>query len=776
MLNRRCVYLSIFLFLFNLSHLHLAEGGQMAILRFVLNQEEKGEFFVNVTDDGDFLVRIEDLKKMGFSEVHGKISVLEGEEFVSLKSMEGIKTVFDEKKLALELTADPHLLSKQIFTLRYPRQAKVYYPKDMSGFLNYNVTYFARDSFTYDRTQLANQLGFRVEDFLFLSDSSYTLRRGEEGQFVRLMSNITYDRREDFKRMVIGDFFASSGELGSTQNMGGISFSKNYSINPYFIKYPEISFSGIASLPSELEVYRDGVLIRKERIAPGGFDLKDIPTYVGSGNIEVVLRDAFGKEQRIRLPYYFSDILLKKGLQEYSYNVGFSREDFGSVSNHYKDFSFLGFHRYGMSDSLTAGINAEASKRVLNLGLSSAYLLPGRLGVISASMAWSDSRENGDGIGGSVSYLNQGKNLSFSLLFRGFTRDYSNISIETTQDRKKYETSIGASYFSSSLGSFSLGFDATKKYIGSDTKSLLASYTRNITDRSNVIASFKRDIENRVNAFNVSINYYFNYGITASSSYQRTDGNSSERIQVTKNLPLGEGFGGRASFEANQTEFKNFNNYDLQLQYNAKYGQYGGEFISTDGREAYLLTAGGGFTFVKDTLDFGRPVQDSFAVVKVGDLKGVRVYLSNQEMGRTGSSGEILIPNLGSYYENQISISDKDIPIEYTLSEITKYVSPPLRSGSYIEFGATKIQSLIGTFKIKVGQEIKPLEYVEFKLIVEGKELLSSTGKGGEFYLENIKPGKYRGELKFMDQSHFFDIMIPKSEDQLVDLGEIICE
>ena len=125
--------LSLFLFLFNISFLHLAEGGQMAILRVVLNQEEKGEFVVNVTD-GDFLVRMEDLKKMGFSEIRGKVLALEGEEFVSLRSMEGVKTVFDEKKLALELTADPQLLEKKVLTLRYPRQAKVYYPKDMAGF------------------------------------------------------------------------------------------------------------------------------------------------------------------------------------------------------------------------------------------------------------------------------------------------------------------------------------------------------------------------------------------------------------------------------------------------------------------------------------------------------------------------------------------------------------------------------------------------------------------------------------------------------------------
>src|SRR4030066_1112178 len=111
---RQCASLSLFLLIFNLSYLHLAEGGQMAILKIFLNQEEKGEFFVNVTEDGDFLVRTEDLKKMGFSEIPGKVSVLEGEEFVSLQSIEGVKTVFDKKKLALELTGGTHLLGKSV--------------------------------------------------------------------------------------------------------------------------------------------------------------------------------------------------------------------------------------------------------------------------------------------------------------------------------------------------------------------------------------------------------------------------------------------------------------------------------------------------------------------------------------------------------------------------------------------------------------------------------------------------------------------------------------
>lgn len=777
MSTKRCAYLSILLFLsLTLSNLPLAEGGQMAILRILVNHEEKGEFFVFVTEDGDFLVRIEDLKKIGVTEIRGKVSILEGEGYISLRSMEGVKTVFDEKKLALELTADPRLLGKKILNLRFPRQTKVYYPRDMGGFLNYNLTYYAGDSLKYDRTLLTNQLGFRWWDLLLFSDSSYTQRKGEGAKFVRLMSNLTYDRREDLKRLILGDFFASSGELGSTVNMGGVSFSKNYRIDPYFITFPEINFSGMASLPSEIEIYRDGTLIRKEKVSPGGFELRDIPTYVGSGLIEIILKDPFGREERIRLPYYFSDTLLKKGFQEYSYNTGFLREDFGTVSNRYRNFVFLGSHRYGISDSLTAGIRAEASNKIYNLGLFSTFLIPWRLGIIHASVAWSDSEGRRDGIGGSVNYVYLGRNLSCNFRLSCFSRDYSNIVLDATKERIKYEVSAGASYFSSLLGSLSLGASTTKRYVGNDAKSILAGYSRKITNRFNLMATFKRDLESNVSEFLVGLNYYFKHGITASSSYQKADRVSRERIQVMKSLPVGEGFGGRASFEANQVEPKDFNHYHLQLQYNAPYGQYMGEFSSTNRVETYSLTAAGGITFIRDALNITRPVQDSFAVVKVGDLKGVRVYLNNQEIGRTDRSGKALIPNLGSYYENQISINDRDIPIEYQISDVLRYVSPPLRSGSYIEFSAKKIQGFFGRLMLKVGEEVKPLEYIEFKLLSEGETLLFPTGKGGEFYLENMNPGKYKGEFIYLDKSHFFDIVIPRSEDLLVDLGEIICE
>ncbi len=775
MSTKQCAYLSLILIL--APSILLGQAGEMAILKVTLNQEEKGEFFVYVTVDGDYLIKTEDLVKMGLSEARGKTSIIEKEEFISLRSIEGVKFEFDEKKLALLINADPQLFGKRVLSMRFPKKTeKIYYPKDTSGFLNYNLTYYAGDRFKYDQSLLSNQLGFRTGDFFFFTESTYSQRKGEGARFVRLMSQIIYDRREELFRGVLGDSFATSGDLGSTINLGGIHLSKNYLIDPYFIKYPEISFSGLISLPSEVEVYRDGVLIRKERISPGEVLLKDIPTYVGSGLIEVVLRDPFGREQRILQPYYFTDRLLKKGLQEFSYHLGFQRMNFGVRSNEYEDLTFIGYHRYGFDDFFTGGMRGEASEKVINLGLTSSILLPMRMGVVDASVAWSGTKGKKAGFGGVVNYLHQGRNLSFHFLLKRFTRDYSNIMLLNTTERTKYEVSTGAGYHSSMLGSFSIGFSRDRKYQGLETKNILVSYSRRLIGPSTLSLTFKRDLEANQSEFLISFNYHFKHLITASANHQRTNGTYAERIQVLKNLPVGEGFGGRISIDRYHGKPDEYYNYNVLLQYNARYGQYAGEFLSLDHREKYSLTASGGLSYVKDTFSLSRPIQDSFAVVKVGELKGVKVYLSGQEIGRTDSRGKVLIPNLGSYYDSQISISDKDIPMDYTLSEVMKYVNPPLRSGSFIEFKATKFQAFTGMLKLRINGEIKPLEYVEFKIMVEGRELTLPTGKGGEFYFENLYPGKYHGELTYMDKKYLFDIIIPKSDEMIVDLGEIICE
>lgn len=63
--------------------------------------------------------------------------------------------------------------------------------------------------------------------------------------------------------------------------MGGVSYFKVDQMDPYFIRYPMLNLSEPLSLPSEVEVYLDGTLVRKEKIPPGELALRNISYYGG---------------------------------------------------------------------------------------------------------------------------------------------------------------------------------------------------------------------------------------------------------------------------------------------------------------------------------------------------------------------------------------------------------------------------------------------------------------------------------------------------------------
>jgi outer membrane usher protein len=757
-----------------------ARGSETVVLRVVLNGESQGDLFVERTETGDVLVQMEDLRRIGFRDPAGTVRTIDGQLYLSLRSMEGVSFEFREQTLTLEITASPTLLPKREIDFLPARHPNVFYPNDPGGFLNYQVGYNTGDSFSFRSVDGTGQIGLRAGEILLLSDSSFTKSR-DGGRFVRLMTNATWDRRETLQRVVAGDFSASSGELGANVTLGGISVSKVYRIDPYFYRYPLANVSGVLPLASELEVYLDGVRIRTMKLPPGGFDLKNLTQYNGSSRIAVVVRDPFGTERRIEFPFYFTDTLLRKGLHEYSYNVGALREEFGSASNQYGPVAFSAFHRYGLSDSVTVGGRAEGAGGVVNLGPEAIFRLR-QEGVLDASLSASHDDGEGFGAAGLLRYTYQGRPWNAQAFFKGFSRKYAVIGEEIRPDRTRMETGFGAGYGSRDAGSISLDLDYMDRYDGPDRLAASITYSKTIGWNTALRLSYRKTREEVTqDDLFLGLTWYPGREISLSASYQGGDGQNVETLQVQKNVPTGEGYGYRGSVVRTDASPSPSTTVEPFLQYNGRYGIYTAEYradIPDDGgtMETARVSAAGGIAYVGGRVGFTRPVTDSFGLVRVDRLQGVRVSLNNQEIGRTDASGEVFLPNLGSYYENQVSINDKDIPIDYSLSEVVRYVSPPLRSGSVIPFEAKKFQAVTGTLTIRRDGKSIPAEYYDVRMKSDGKEIAFPTGKGGEFYLENAAPGRYRGTVLVPGRPCAFEMTIPKSDEMLIELGGLSCE
>ena len=781
-------------------------ASETIIVNVVLNQVPKGEFFVNLADDGDFLMKTSDLQSMGVSGPFLPSVTIEGELYISLKSFPDVSFVFDEKKLSLEITAAPKLLPKQILDFAPQEPLKVYYPKDSSAFLNYRLDYYTGDSFAFQGLNCTNELGTRIGDFLFLTDSVFTENQ-DTSRFIRLSSRVVYDRRPDMQRLILGDFTATSGNLGTDLILGGVSFSKVYSINPYFINRPTAGLSGLAPLPSDLEVYLNGTRIRTERIAPGAFELRNITGYGGAADVQVIVRDPFGREQLINYPFYFTDITLQKGLHEYSYNLGAIREDYGVAGNSYGKPAFAGFHNYGVSNFLTLGLRGEWSGSAFNMGSQASFLIP-TAGTVTTAVSGSYDGKSTSGVAGLLGWSFQGESdVSARLFVKGVSRDYATIDPAAFVMKTEYEADAGIGYSNRVLGSFNLDFASYRSYGEDAARTVTASYSRNLTNTINLNASFRRTLAPTAeNDFSFSINYYPGRQINLSANYRRTGEVHSETLVLQKNLPLGEGLGYNVALERTDGDTYGVTRVNPSITYNAPHGVYAVDHSWQDtnsGSSQYSrFSASGAIAYLGNTLGVIRPVSDSFALVKVGEVAGVGINLNNQMMARTNSSGKAFIPDLGSFNYNQVSVTDKDIPMDYLLSAKLKYISPPFRSGSCVNFDAPKVQAITGIVSAKIGSEMKPLEYDEISVTVDGRAVTLQTGSGGEFYLDNYSlggtddpdspdlgcfalgkagassftPGAYTATVHHEGRSCTFSFEIPRSYEMILELGQVTCQ
>lgn len=742
-------------------------------MAITLNSEAKGTFLVYQIEGGDILVRTADLARIGFLEPGGDIGrAIDEEIYLSLKGMRGVGFNLNTKSASLKIAAAPHLLVTRVIDLG-SRSGRVP-ERSMNGsfFLNYGVRYQGSDA--GDRTWSATgEVGARSGNLLLISDGSYRAGDGQS-DFVRLLSRMIYDDRERMQRLTLGDFIASSGTLGGSVILGGIAFEKRTVLDPSFVKNPAFAFSGISALPAEIEISIDGIPVRKENISPGTYDVRNFwERYGGHRQVDVTIRDVFGKETRLGEGFYFSDILLRKGFHEYGYYAGFLREDYGSEYNHYGDFAASAFHRVGLSNTFTVGIAAEATDGLVNGGPSLSFPVGG-LGEVTATGRFSSRDGTGAGAG-LMTYSSRMERFGWFLRAGVQGRRYAELGRAQADNGQEFTLDVGANFSLRRLGSLAVGYGVARDFEGEDRHRVSAALSSQLAN-SVSFSTTVRQIWDERSAFEVFVGLTWRRNREAfSARYENHDSKGATTLEVSRNQPEGQGYGYRAQARRDGDR----DSLSLDAQYNGPYGVYRTDVsgYETDGDwwGNATLSAAGSLTVVGGDVSLGRPVRESFGLVQVAGLTGVRVYRNNQDIGRTDDRGTLVLPALNSFYENQIRIEEKDIPMNFTVPTLVKYISPAYRQGQIVAFDLRRFQAVSGFLQMQNGKGPQPLEYGMGRLLVDGKELLFPTGKDGEFYLENIPPGSHEATYRRNGTVASCEIVVPESQELALELEIITC-
>nr|HPK53631.1 fimbria/pilus outer membrane usher protein [Smithellaceae bacterium] len=777
-----------------------------------VNTQAKGDFFAELDREHNLYLAAEDARALKLQFPDEKIVIIRGDEqYVPLAALLDVSYTFDEQKLTVAIigkTTESGKTAVDLFSLKSSVK-NIYYPRETSAFLNYGLNYYHTNTSGSQSFSVTNKLGVRTGDVFFVSDSLYT-KTSADDKFTRLQSSATYERRNDLQWFVLGDQYASSGELGSTLNIGGFGFSKVYRLDPFYITQPVMDLRGSVIFPTQAEIYLDGVLIGKQTIAPGSFDLKNIYSNTGSHNVEVLLRDPFGNVQKISYLAYFSSQLLREGLHEYSYNIGFLRENYGIESDRYNKPAFSLFHHYGVTNSLNVGVRAEGSDGIYNGGASLSLLVP-RAGSFHISLA--GSKTNGEaGIAASLQHSYQIGSFNTNVLLRSFSRDYTTVTTLPSPQMTEYEWNVGLGFLLNPLGNFTFSYSNKNAYDDTTTRIFSVNYSRSLykTISFFATASATHSTDTNYSCF-AGLNFEFGQGLRGSAQASSSSGGmNTETLQLQKDMPVGEGLGYRASVSRSETEANITTSYNPYIQYNGKYGIYSLNATINDiyhgaSTEMYDLSASGSLVYAGGFFGLSRPVSDSFGIVMVGDkVAGAAVIKDGQDMGKTDSSGRLVVPTLTSYGRNQVTLDAKTIPLDYSISGVNMLLSPSLWSGSCIAFAAQKLHAITGTLLLQKENEKIPLEYVEIAIKIGDRMASYPTGKGGEFYIENALPeepaaavtdkyscraiaarrqaggntipaGTYPAEVEYKGGRCGFMLTFPATEEAITDRGEIYC-
>jgi outer membrane usher protein len=734
---------------------------QRVVLPVSINHVARGDFTALLRGT-DILLGVAALEAAGVRGFAGNRVTIDGEEFVSLSSLgPDVSFALDPANLTLSVTVPPRWLGVTVLNMGVGRPPGISYSSETSAFVNYTANW--RDFESFDGFA---EGGLSVGGKLLYSSVS----RDATGNLVRGQTNLTVDRRDNLQRIVLGDAFANAGELGGGAFLAGVSVARDYGLDPYFIPYPTMTLGGAVTTPSRADIYVDGALVRREELPPGQFDLTNLQLPTGSGNVQVVIRDAFGQERVFANPFYATTQLLAQGYQDYSYSLGFRRDNVGTASADYGSLVFLGRHRFGWTDSVTPEARIEAGRQLASGGVGVAW----RVASGEFSLDLAGSRDHGKAGGaGSFSYRFIGRPVSFGLLLRRQSERYATVSFSASDDRPTLDVNAFAGVQLSGRLSITGQYTLSQMRDAPETRraSVIASLT---TQRlGSVFLSIGRSSlagTAGTDAF-LGYSYAFAGNTVASVSYARQQGAGTTNVNVQRPLPVGEGIG----YQASASTASGSSQGSGLFQYQGPFGRYDFEVVHSGGIDTKTVSVTGGVVMIGGALLPTRTVGDSFALVRVPGVDGVTALANNQPVGRTDASGDVLVPNLLPYYGNRLGIKDTDIPLDYEVGATERTVAPPFRGGALVTFPVRRIQSIRGSVTVEAALGERVPAFGQMTLRVTGHNVVSPLGGAGEFEFENVVPGNYKALVEFKDGTCSFIVHVPESNEQFIDLGVLRC-
>lgn len=723
-----------------------------------------------VLREGDaLLVDTETLRRLKIRFDSSIATVRESRVLVPAAAMVGLSWNLDAKRQHLDLMTDPRTMAQNDITYQFTSVPQPELP-NWGGYLNYAL--FGTSSLHGgDHASVADTLGaaltasvfgpYGVGTAGFLVNSRSSVEAPQS--VVLLDANWRWDDVAHQTTLLVGDAVSTPGWWGQALRFGGVQFGTNFALQPGFVTYPLMAASGLATVPSTADILINNVRVAEQAVPAGPFTISNLPTMTGAGELNLVVRDAFGQQQVISQPFYIAQQLLKPGLTEFSVGAGAARLDYGLKNLDYGGSFGYGWIRQGFTSNVTGELRAEADSDGAAAGVG-ADVLVGDVGVVSGGIAGS-SGPKGSGARYLIGFDRQTPFLSFGARFTRASEHYRELGNFGAQISQWSTAFLRMSF--GQYGSTAFGY-ITQRYFNDEPLTIYsASYSINVGRAFLTLTGAQiRGRQDQTQALAL-ITVPLGTLTSATTSVQslRRGGETSTigEAYVQRSLPVGEGYGYYVRANTERLAAGG-------VSYAGPWGRYTVEAATDNGRSALRGSAAGGIGWVDDTVLFAQPIEQSFAVVKVDALDDVRVLQSNQDVGRT-QQGRLALAQVPSLNGVTISIDPLSVPMDVALESTSKTIVTLPRTGVVVEFSAVRERRALARLALPSGASVPSGAVVQ----IEGRPELFPVGFDGEAYLTKLVD-RQSLIIRFNGTHCRVVLELDPSAPAISDLGPLRCE
>lgn len=670
----------------------------------------------------------------------------------------------------------------------YSRKAEE--PAPFSMAINYKLEQtFNKNTNQQNYFSAHTDSSLNINQVSFENQMNYFSNRNK--RWGRQSSKAIYDRPNRMHRYELGDVnFPIIGYLQG-KSLGGVSFYRDFSLNPYRTVTPTSSFEYQIESRSLVRTYVNNILLKTEYMNPGRYLVKDIPLNNGINKINVEVTDQFGATKILTFNDSGSLDLLAAGVSRYALSSGYESSELDGERTYNSNEGLLtsGFYQHGLNKNWTTSAYAQGNKKFNMLGFNQIFST--EFGNFSQDVTGTRNKFN-TGFVTQVTYqLNlfgaywyDSHSLTSKLEYRS---PFFNEVGENFKNRFDLTGTLSYSVPVFEILNLAVGGTYQNPTLAPNPRlSFNGSLTTKIFDSSSLTFYASRSKDEFKNWSN-QMYFFFNMTFGESSTFASA---FYERESQTKRLTLIRDNGKKyndlkIAAVADQNKINKAGSLDLQ--YNTVLADLGArqEVINPKGgRTGYKASLRylSAFAFVYKKEDYAfsisRPIANSFIIFKPNkdwrDQKfGVQTSSGITEAS-TGLFGESLISSLTPYQYRRLQLDPSQLDPGYILGQESFVVYPRKNSGNLFVIGKNGFLVLKGKLLNQNKQAIGLK--VGYWMSNTGKKIPFFTNREGGFLIEGIEAGVGTINLGSIEEFKPLNLDLTSRVHGINDIGSLMLE